>query len=117
MDDNETTPLLNEHGAAHAHQEGARKREVSPKKLSWREILTPQSQLVLFAYAALGLHSLAFDSVFPVFLNYPVEESGGNLGMKLPFKFIGGFGIGKCCTLLGQVLCHDSSLTKLTIRW
>lgn len=92
--DDETTPLLNEDRAAHAHRKSPKKREVDPQKLSWTEILTPQSQLVLFAYAALGLHSLAFDSVFPVFLNYPVEESGDNLGVKLPFQFIGGFGIG-----------------------
>ncbi|WEW58878.1 hypothetical protein PRK78_004346 [Emydomyces testavorans] len=91
--DDETTPLLDENRASHSVHMVRKKVETKPPKLTWGEILSPQSQLILLAYASLGLHTLAFDSVFPVFLNYPVEESGDNIGVNLPFKFSGGFGI------------------------
>ncbi|EFW17192.1 MFS transporter [Coccidioides posadasii str. Silveira] len=91
--DDERTPLLNGDRTSRSEIPHQKKSEGKPAKLTWAEILSPQSQLILLEYAALGLHSLAFDSVFPVFLNYPVEESGGHIGMKLPFKFARGFGI------------------------
>ncbi|GLB02908.1 hypothetical protein AtubIFM57258_006376 [Aspergillus tubingensis] len=62
-------------------------------KPTWAEIFTPQSRLVLLAYALMSMHAMAFDSVLPVFLHSPVQEYDGNPDMKLPFKFTGGFGI------------------------
>ncbi|EEP76965.1 conserved hypothetical protein [Uncinocarpus reesii 1704] len=91
--DDERTPLLNGDTAFPSGRKKNKKHEIQSRDLSWAEILSPQSQLILLSNALLGLHSLAFDSVFPVFLNYPVEESGGN--MNLPFKFSSGFGIGE----------------------
>ncbi|OJZ83900.1 hypothetical protein ASPFODRAFT_140080 [Aspergillus luchuensis CBS 106.47] len=62
-------------------------------KPTWAEIFTPQSRLVLLAYALMSMHAMAFDSVLPVFLHSPVQQYDGNPDMKLPFKFTGGFGI------------------------
>jgi hypothetical protein len=37
---------------------------------------------------------MAFDSVFPVFLHYPVQDLHDNPNVQLPFKFASGFGVG-----------------------
>lgn len=62
----------------------------------WSEVFTVQSCLVLVAYTLMSGVSMAFDSVFPVFLHWPVQELQGNPDVRLPFKFTSGFGIGKC---------------------
>lgn len=64
------------------------------KRPSWGQVLTPQSILVLIAYAMLAMHSMAFDSLFPVFLHYRPQNLEGNPDVNLPFKFAGGFGVG-----------------------
>jgi hypothetical protein len=64
------------------------------ESLKWRDVFSPQSNLVLLAYAFLSLHSLAFDALFPVFLHHPKQELVGNPAVQLPFKFAGGFGVG-----------------------
>ncbi|OAL64390.1 MFS transporter [Trichophyton rubrum] len=43
--------------------------------------------------SAARLHSVAFDSVLPVFLNHPRQKLENNPDVKLPFKFSSGFGI------------------------
>lgn len=64
------------------------------KRPSLKEIFTPQSNLVLLAYGLLALHSMGFDSLFPVFLHHPEQDLVNNPEVKLPFKFAGGFGVG-----------------------
>lgn len=71
-----------------------RKTKKAPKP-SWSQILTPQSQLVLVAYAMTSGLGVAFDSTFPVFLHHPKQELSNNPDVKLPFKFTSGFGVGE----------------------
>ena len=62
---------------------------------TWSQILTPQSCLVLTSYTLISGLGMAFDAVFPVFLNYPVQDLKNNPDVQLPFKFASGFGVGK----------------------
>jgi hypothetical protein len=64
------------------------------KRPSLKDVLTPQSNLVLLAYGMMALHSMAFDSLFPVFLHHPEQDLVDNPDVNLPFKFTGGFGLG-----------------------
>ncbi|KAK2861080.1 hypothetical protein FQN49_004559 [Arthroderma sp. PD_2] len=90
-DDDETTPLLRE---SQTSGKAADKEQKKPStSVKWTEILNFQSTLVLMVYASLGLHTVAFDSVFPVFLNHPTQDLKNNPDVKLPFKFTSGFGI------------------------
>ncbi|EGS18027.1 uncharacterized protein CTHT_0060410 [Thermochaetoides thermophila DSM 1495] len=65
---------------------------IEEQPVTIKEIFTPQTSLNLLCYTILAFHSVAYDQVLPVFLNYPrlpPEEAH----IKLPFKFIGGFGL------------------------
>lgn len=62
---------------------------------TWGQVFTPQSNLVLLSYTLMAMHSMAFDSLFPVFLHYPEQDSYNNPDVHLPFKFAGGFGVGE----------------------
>ncbi|KAF3484023.1 uncharacterized protein GIQ15_03347 [Arthroderma uncinatum] len=90
-DDDESTPLLRESRTPAESTDKERKKSNVPIK--WTEVLTFQSVLVLMIYAFLGLHSVAFDSVLPVFLNHPTQNLENNPDVNLPFKFTSGFGI------------------------
>lgn len=105
LDDDETTALLagdEELDEEDFYQETRVQQPTSPRKKqggkakrpSWGQVLTPQSILVLIAYAMLAMHSMAFDSLFPVFLHYHPQDLEGNPDVELPFKFAGGFGVG-----------------------
>ncbi|KAE8145470.1 putative MFS transporter [Aspergillus avenaceus] len=83
-------------------------RKAPAKRTSWKDVFTPQSRLILLSYALMSLHTMAFDSLLPVFLHTPVQERDGNPDVHLPFKFIGGFGvdsqtIGIYYTLIGII--------------
>ncbi|PWY72359.1 MFS transporter [Aspergillus heteromorphus CBS 117.55] len=77
------------------------------KKPSWADVFSPQSKLILLAYSLMSMHTMAFDSLLPVFLHTPVQQIDGNPDVRLPFKFVGGFGdidsqtIGTFYTLIG----------------
>lgn len=71
-------------------------KKKSAKRPSLKQVFTPQSNLVLLAYGMMALHSMAFDSLFPVFLHHPEQKLDGNPDVKLPFKFASGFGVGMC---------------------
>ncbi|KAK3397815.1 major facilitator superfamily domain-containing protein [Sordaria brevicollis] len=92
VDDGASAPLL----AAESSQLPSQSTSTSivdqdPPTL--REIFTPQTIINLTSYTFLALHSVAFDQVLPVFLNYPlIEHTPENT--HLPFKFTGGFGLG-----------------------
>ncbi|PWY95495.1 permease of the major facilitator superfamily [Aspergillus sclerotioniger CBS 115572] len=95
-------------------QDGERAALLGPRKKkpvkrpSWAEVFSPQSRRVLLAYALMSMHTMAFDSLLPVFLHNPVQEFEGNPDVRLPFKFVGGFGvdsqtIGIFYTLIGII--------------
>jgi MFS family permease len=64
----------------------------SPKKPSYREVLTKQTALNLLCYTLLAMHSIAFDSLLPVFLHHP--RSGPNVfPFRFPLRFNQGFGL------------------------
>ncbi|KAK2768392.1 hypothetical protein FQN54_000247 [Arachnomyces sp. PD_36] len=83
----ETTALLGDDSAAPKKPATAHTRPL------WRDVLTPQSCIITFSYAALAMHSIAFDAILPVFLNRPYEEVENNPKIELPFKFVSGFDI------------------------
>lgn len=70
---------------------------VEPKKKTsskFKTIFTPQSTLTLIVYGMLAMHSMGFDSLFPVFLHHPQQDLISNPDVELPFKFTSGFGLG-----------------------
>lgn len=68
------------------------KKRADTSKPGIKEVFTPQSTIALASYSFLALHSVAFDQVLPVFLNYPlVERTPENT--SLPIHFSGGFGL------------------------
>ncbi|KAI1500143.1 major facilitator superfamily domain-containing protein [Biscogniauxia marginata] len=80
------------------------KKPISP---SMHMVFTRQSIVNLVAYTFLALHSVAYDQVLPVFLNYPSQEHTPS-NTSLPFVFSGGFGltsgrIGSIFTVYGIV--------------
>ncbi|DAA74831.1 TPA_exp: Uncharacterized protein A8136_2249 [Trichophyton benhamiae CBS 112371] len=89
--DDESTPLLGDRRIPVSAASKEQKRPNTSAK--WTEVLTFQSVIILSIYASLGLHSVAFDSVLPVFLNHPRQKLENNPDVKLPFKFSSGFGI------------------------
>ncbi|RYP71743.1 hypothetical protein DL769_004632 [Monosporascus sp. CRB-8-3] len=75
-----------------------------------RAVFTRQSVINLISYTFLAFHSVAYDQVLPVFLNYPEHEGPRDWASdtRLPFVFSGGFGmdsgrIGTIFTLYGVV--------------
>jgi hypothetical protein len=70
---------------------------VEPKKKTsskFKTIFTPQSTLTLIVYGMLAMHSMGFDSLFPVFLHHPQQDLVNNPDVELPFRFTSGFGLG-----------------------
>ncbi|KAL4975110.1 major facilitator superfamily domain-containing protein [Aspergillus desertorum] len=88
LENDETTPLLGKHQPA---SKALIKAKL--KKPSWREVLSPQSVLILLAYTLMSVHTMAFESVLPVFLHTPVQHLHDNPNVQLPFRFVGGFGM------------------------
>ncbi|KAK4195100.1 major facilitator superfamily domain-containing protein [Triangularia verruculosa] len=60
--------------------------------VSMKDIFAPQTTINLICYTFLALHSVAYDQVLPVFLNYP-RVIPDEHNTSLPFKFTGGFGL------------------------
>ncbi|KAI5288551.1 hypothetical protein KEM54_005121 [Ascosphaera aggregata] len=88
----ETTPLLRQSFDNDQEIGGVECASQRPKaggKTSWRQVLNPQTNLILVAYMAFALHSLAFDAALPVFLDHPKYISP----VKMPMRFFGGFGM------------------------
>lgn len=89
-EDEERTALLS--GGTRASKKKTKKPVIRPR---WSQILTPQSKLILLSYTLMSGLGMAFDSVFPVFLHYPVQDLHNNPNVQLPFKFASGFGVGQ----------------------
>ncbi|KAH7635046.1 hypothetical protein SMAC4_02839 [Sordaria macrospora] len=91
VDDGASAPLL-----AQSSPPSTSTSIVESEPPTLREIFTPQTIINLTSYTFLALHSVAFDQVLPVFLNYPHISPGDRTpdNTRLPFKFTGGFGLG-----------------------
>ncbi|KAK4239880.1 hypothetical protein C8A03DRAFT_13734 [Achaetomium macrosporum] len=87
VDDGASAPLLAESSMSTPDQISLKAQPVSSS-----EIFTPQTIINLIAYTFLALHSVAYDQVLPVFLNYP-RVTPDEHNTRLPFKFTGGFGL------------------------
>ncbi|KAK4110461.1 MFS general substrate transporter [Canariomyces notabilis] len=102
VDDEASAPLLAESVSSYDQATA----EAEPPTVG--DIFTSQTTINLLSYTFLALHSVTYDQVLPVFLNYPrviPDESNTHL----PFKFTGGFGlssdkIGTIYTIYG-ILC------------
>ncbi|KAI8623753.1 MFS general substrate transporter [Xylariaceae sp. FL1651] len=101
-----SAPLLQTDGTSNSvrvTQQAAKfEKTVAP---SMYAVFTRQTVINLVAYTFLALHSVAFDQVLPVFLNYPPQEHTPS-NTSLPLFFSGGFGlssgrIGTIFTLYG----------------
>lgn len=88
--DDERATLL-----GHNSHNDSKRKKATAKKPSWGQVFSPQSNLILLAYGLMSMHAMAFDSLIPVFLHYPEQQLHNNPNVNLPFKFIGGFGVGK----------------------
>ncbi|KAF7719892.1 Uncharacterized protein PECH_000957 [Penicillium ucsense] len=85
--DEERTALLSD-TKTRGHQ------KTTPKsRPSWSQIFTPQTSLILLSYTLMSGLGMSFDSIFPVFLHYPVQNLRDNPDVQLPFKFASGFGV------------------------
>ncbi|KAK5634909.1 hypothetical protein RRF57_010620 [Xylaria bambusicola] len=83
-----SAPLLQTDGTSRPAKAG-REKPVAP---SMSSVFTRQTVISLVSYTFLALHSVAFDQVLPVFLNYPPQEHTPR-NTSLPFFFSGGFGL------------------------
>ena len=61
-------------------------------KAGWAQVFTRQSNINLGVYTLLAMHSVAYDQLLPIYMNYPVQ-SIRDPAVRLPLKFAGGFGI------------------------
>ncbi|KAI0442015.1 major facilitator superfamily transporter [Xylaria telfairii] len=86
-----SAPLLQADGSSpSATRCGTRfEKRVAP---SMSAVFTRQTVINLVAYTFLALHSVAFDQVLPVFLNYPQQEHTPENTFP-PLFFSGGFGL------------------------
>jgi hypothetical protein len=87
VDDEAQAPLLSERDMSSSERLTA---QVEPPTNA--EIFTKQTCINLLSYTFLALHSVAYDQVLPVFLNYP-RQTPDEHNTQLPFKFSGGFGL------------------------
>ncbi|KAF7517843.1 hypothetical protein G7054_g13675 [Neopestalotiopsis clavispora] len=106
QDDEASAPLLRSDISRQASSKSAVKH-VAPAPPSYRSVFSRQSVINLISYTFLALHSVAYDQILPVFLNYPRDEHDP-ANFQLPFVFTGGFGmssgsIGTIFTIYGLV--------------
>ncbi|KAK9777408.1 putative Major facilitator superfamily (MFS) profile domain-containing protein [Seiridium cardinale] len=91
QDDEASAPLLRTDASHKTFSERVNKPS-STAPPSYKSVFTRQSVINLIAYTFLALHSVAYDQVLPVFLNYPRDEHDP-ADFRLPFVFTGGFGL------------------------
>lgn len=63
------------------------------QQAGWAQVFSRQSSLNLAVYTFLAMHSVSFDQLLPVFLDYTPIQTIRDPEVKLPFKFGGGFGL------------------------
>lgn len=59
----------------------------------WGQVFTYQSNLNLLVYTFLAMHSVSFDQLLPVFLDFSPVRTIDDPSAKLPLKFSGGFNL------------------------
>lgn len=59
----------------------------------WNQVFTYQSNLNLLVYMFLAMHSVAFDQLLPVLLDFSPIQTIDDPKVKLPFTFRGGFNL------------------------
>jgi MFS family permease len=59
----------------------------------WREVLNRQAVINLIAYTMLACHTMAFDQLLPVYLQYNRIGQPNSTPYHGPLKFAGGFGL------------------------
>ncbi|KAK5089642.1 hypothetical protein LTR70_006548 [Exophiala xenobiotica] len=74
----------------------------------WAQVFTYQSNLNLLVYTLLAMHSVSFDQLLPVFLDFSPVQTIDDPAVHLPLKFRGGFNldsgrIGALFTMYGIV--------------
>ncbi|KAJ5094372.1 hypothetical protein N7456_010233 [Penicillium angulare] len=89
IDGDERAPLLDD-DRAQASEDPEQRLAGKPR---WKEVFSVQPSLILLTYGGMGMHTMAFDSLLPVLLHYPVQQLHGNPDVQLPFKFNSGFGL------------------------
>ena len=84
-----------EYDTSHSiRSDGSVKRlPISPP--SFREVFSYQSNLNLFVYTLLALHSIAYDQLISVFLHTTLDKDF-KYDATSPLKFAGGFGLSVC---------------------
>jgi hypothetical protein len=87
VDGEATAPLIP--STVRPTQKQAHTAQSSP---GYKEVFTYQTILNLASYSFLAFHSVAYDQVLTVLLNYPVMEHTPE-NTKLPLYFNGGFGM------------------------
>jgi hypothetical protein len=87
VDAEATAPLLS---AADRSSSDSSIPSVSSSRGSKETLFTRPIVVALVCYTFLALHSVAYDQVLPVFLNYPTLQPGDPKG---PIKFAAGFGL------------------------
>jgi len=60
----------------------------------WAQVFTYQSSLNLLVYTFLAMHSVSFDQLLPVFLDFSPVQTIDDPSVHLPLKFRGGFNLG-----------------------
>lgn len=106
QDDEASAPLLRTDASSKVPSKNISDNDGKPTP-SYISVFTRQSVINLVAYTFLALHSVAFDQILPVFLNFSRDEHVP-ANFRLPFVFTGGFGlssgsIGTIFTLYGIV--------------
>lgn len=67
---------------------------IEPRKDGgWAQVFTYQSNLNLLVYTFLAMHSVSFDQLLPVFLDFSPVRTIDDPKVRLPLKFEGGFDI------------------------
>lgn len=68
-----------------------RKSKMTEQADGWAQVFTYQSNLNLAVYTFLAMHSVSFDQLLPVFLDFSPVQTIDDPKVKLPFRFSGGF--------------------------
>lgn len=90
VDAEASAPLLPNSGANGVVNGG--KRDAVTTHPSMKEIFDKQVTITIIAYTCLALHSVSFDQILPVFLDFP-RQTPNDENTHLPFHFSGGFGM------------------------
>ncbi|KAE8359648.1 major facilitator superfamily domain-containing protein [Aspergillus caelatus] len=86
----ETTALLGD--TIEEVEEGLEQRAAALAS-SWKSVISPQPMLLMLISGVMSMHTVAFDSLFPVLLHLPKQHLKENPDVHLPFKFSSGLGL------------------------